>query len=494
MNSLATLADQLRRNPALQELEEGTLRALAARLEAVAFAPGEVICREGEVGDRMFLIAAGEVSVLKTGERGEFVEITVLRAGDLAGELSLIGPTVRSATLRARGEAQLWVLSHEACHRLLAEHPPLARALLAHLGRHLRRETSTVARLLAQDADRRFKVVCFDTKPYIEAVFRERNHEHFSLRFIEARLTLETVSLAAGANGVCAFVNDTLDASVLEELSELGVGIVALRCVGYDNVDLAACARHGLAVTRVPTYSPHAVAEHAVALMLTLNRRTHRAHNRVREGNFSLSGLVGFDLYQKTAGIIGTGQIGQCTLRILAGFGCRLLAYDLYPNPALTAETGVQFVPLPDLLARADIVSVHAPLTPQSRHLINAAAIQQMKPGVMLINTSRGALIDTAALLEGLKSGRIGYAGLDVYEGERPYFFEDHSDRPLADDLLARLTTFNNVLITGHQAFLTREALRNIADTTLANLREFEAGRRGAALTHRVPLPSTPHP
>lgn len=476
----------LRHVRVFERLDDPTLSLVAAKLEAVSYAPEEVICREGEAGDRLFIIESGELSVLKAGENQQLVEIAVLGAGDIAGELSLLEPTVRSATLRARTPARLWVLSHQTMQELLDQHAALAKALLTHLSQYLRRETSTVARLLSRDLDGRLKVAFFDAKPYMASAFRERNVRNYALRFLEARLCRDTVSLARGCRAVCVFVNDVLDQAVIEDLHALGIEMIALRCVGYNNVDLAACERLGVQVARVPAYSPYAVAEHAIALMLTLNRRTHRAHNRVREGNFSLGGLVGFDIHGKTAGIVGTGKIGQCALRILAGFGCRLLAFDLYPDPRLTQETGAQYVSLDTLFAESDVISLHAPLTPQTRHLVNATAIARMKPGVMLINTSRGALIDTTALIEGLKSGQIGYAGLDVYEGESGYFFEDYSERVLADDLLARLTTMSNVLITSHQAFLTREALRNIADTTLESLREFELGKRGAQLTNRV--------
>ncbi|MBI4623054.1 MAG: 2-hydroxyacid dehydrogenase [Verrucomicrobia bacterium] len=400
--------------------------------------------------------------------------------------MSLFGPAERSATLQARSVARVWTLDHAAFDKLLEGHGTLAKAVLGCLSRHLRRETSVVARLLSRDDDRRFKIAFFDSKPYVENIFRERNRHNFALEFFDARLSRETVALAAGYKAVCVFVNDRLDAAVIEELRDLGVALIALRCAGFNNVDLAACARHGLSVTRVPAYSPYAVAEHAVALMLALNRRIHRAHTRVREGNFSLAGLVGFDVHGKTAGIVGTGKIGRCLAHILAGFGCRLLAHDVFPDLQLVAQHGVRYVPLDELFAASDLISLHAPLTPQTRHLINAAAIARMKPGVMLINTSRGALIDTRALLHGLKTGHIGYAGLDVYEEESEYFFEDRSDRVITDDVLARLMTFNNVIVTSHMAFLTHEALANIADVTLENIHEFEQGRRGASLANRV--------
>lgn len=434
----------------------------------------------------MFVIEEGEVSVLKRGDQDELVEITVLGAGDIAGEMSLFGRPLRSATLRARGKTTIWTIDYDSFQDLLDQHPMLARGVLSCLSRYLSQENSLVARLLSQDTDRRFKVAFFDTKPYIKKVFEECNQFDYCLHFIDARLTQETVSLAAGHQAVCVFVNDTLDKMVIESLARLGIEVIALRCAGFNNVDIEACSQSGISVVRVPAYSPHAVAEHALALMLTLNRRVHRANTRVRESNFSLDGLVGFDMYGKTAGIIGAGKIGVCLLRILSGLGCNVLAYDKYPNHQLAQELGVSFVSLNELLEHSDIISLHAPLIPETHHMINEDAIKRMKPGVMVINTSRGALIDTKALLRGLKSGHIGYAGLDVYEEESGYFFEDFSDRVMTDDLLARLTTFNNVIVTSHQAFLTSDALTNIADTTLANLHEFELGKRADQLTNAV--------
>ncbi len=258
----------------------------------------------------------------------------------------------------------------------------------------------------------------------------------------------------------------------------MGVRLIALRSAGYNHVDLDAAARLGLSVVRVPAYSPHAVAEHAAALILTLNRRTHRAYNRVREANFSLDGLVGFDLHGKTVGVIGTGRIGAVMLRIMHGFGCRLLAHDVKEDVALTKEIPVRYVTLQELFGESDIVSLHVPLTPDTRHLIDAEALRRMKHGVVLVNTGRGALIDTRALIDALKRGQIGAAGLDVYEEEEGIFFKDLSEQVLQDDVLARLLTFPNTLITSHQGFLTREALANIAETTLANVRAFEHGEQ----------------
>jgi D-lactate dehydrogenase len=321
------------------------------------------------------------------------------------------------------------------------------------------------------------KVAVFDTHAYERAALETANtrfgHE---LTFFEPRLTAHTAPLARGFAAVSSFVNDRLDAETLGILRDAGVRLVALRSAGHNHVDLRAADRLGLAVVRVPEYSPHAVAEHAIALVLTLDRKIHRAWARVREANFSLDGLVGFDLYGKTFGLIGTGRIGAAAARIMHGFGCRLLGHDPAPNAALVTELGLRYVELAELYAEADVISLHVPLTPATHHLIDATALARMRRGVMLINTGRGALLDSRALIAALKTGHVGAAGLDVYEEEEGLFFRDLSDLVLQDDVLARLLTFPNVLVTSHQGFLTREALAAIAETTLANVRAFERG------------------
>ncbi len=322
-------------------------------------------------------------------------------------------------------------------------------------------------------------IAVFSTKAYdrefLSAANAAAGAQH-QLVFHETSLTPHSVALASGCKVVCAFVNDQLNAAVLSALQSLGVRLIALRCAGFNNVDLAAASRLGIRVARVPAYSPAAIAEHTVAMMLTLNRHIHRAYVRVREANFSLDGLLGFDMQQRTVGIIGTGRIGATLARILNGFGCRLLAYDPMVNSEINAQCqslGVRYVSLAELYAQSDIISLHCPLTPQTRHLIDDAAIAQMKQGVMLINTSRGAVVETRAVIAGLKSGIIGYLGLDVYEEEGDLFFENLSEHVLQDDLFARLITFPNVLITGHQAFFTREALSAICNTTIDNISQF---------------------
>lgn len=329
------------------------------------------------------------------------------------------------------------------------------------------------------------RVAFFSTKPYDRRFFTAANEQHgFELKFFEPRLTPETMALAQGFDAVCVFVNDQLDADILEQLKDAGIKTIALRCAGFNNVDLKAAEDAGLQVVRVPAYSPYAVAEHTVGLMLTLNRRIHRAYNRVREANFALDGLLGFDFHGKTVGVIGTGRTGALTAKIMHGFGCDLLGSDMRENPDCL-ELGMKYMPVDDLLAKADVVTLHCPLTPETEHLINEERVQKMKPGVMLINTSRGRVVDTKAVIEGLKSGQIGSVGMDVYEEEADYFFEDLSNNVIADDVLARLLTFPNVLVTGHQAFFTREAMQAIADTTLNNLQEIEeTGRCGNAVSY----------
>jgi D-lactate dehydrogenase len=320
-------------------------------------------------------------------------------------------------------------------------------------------------------------IAVFSTKPYDREFLLAANEAAGSLHrlaFHEATLTSNTTALAMHAQAVCAFVNDQLNANVLAALQAQGVQLIALRCAGFNNVDLAAAQRLNIRIARVPAYSPVAIAEHTVGMMLALNRHLHRAYVRVREANFSLDGLLGFDMQQRTVGIIGTGHIGAAVARILTGFGCRLLAYDPTTNDACI-KLGVHYASLADLYAQSDIITLHCPLTPHSRHLIDAHAINQMRKGVMLINTSRGAVVDTRAIIDGLKSGAIGHLGLDVYEEEGDLFFENLSEHVLQDDLFARLLTFPNVLITGHQAFFTREALTAICTTTIDNISLFAA-------------------
>ncbi len=338
-------------------------------------------------------------------------------------------------------------------------------------------------------------VVVYDTKPYDrEALLAAAGQRAIDWQFLDFRLTAATASAAEGAAAVCVFVNDQVDGPCLEALRRAGVRHILLRCTGYNNVDLAASARLGIKVTRVAVYSPYAVAEHAVALLLTLNRKIHRAYNRVREQNFSLTGLVGFDLHGKTAGLVGTGRIGRITGEILRGFGMEVLAYDPFPSADWAQACGARYVDLKTLASQSDVVSLHVPLTKETYHMVRRETLSVMKHGSILINVSRGKLIDTTALIEALKSGQLGGVGLDVYEEEEGIFFEDLSGQVLQDDELARLLTFPNVVITAHQAFLTSEALSDIARVTVANIEALASGKPFAEGTVVEPRPGdVPH-
>lgn len=317
----------------------------------------------------------------------------------------------------------------------------------------------------------KLRIAFFDTKPYDQDFFSRLNSEYkYEIKYFPSRLNIDNVALTKGSDAVCVFVNDILTSDIIDALHQNGIKLIALRSAGYNHVDLEAVYKK-IHVVRVPAYSPYAVAEHAVALMLTLNRKTHKAYYRTRDNNFTINGLLGFDMFGKTAGVIGTGLIGRKVIDILKGFGMDILAHDLFPDPEYAKERAVHYVDLKTLYSKSDILTLHCPLTPDNVHMINAESVTQMKDSVMIINTGRGKLINTVDLIEGLKSRKIGSAGLDVYEEETDYFFEDWSGAGVDDDVLARLTTFPNVLITSHQGFFTKEALTNIAKTTLENLR-----------------------
>ena len=322
------------------------------------------------------------------------------------------------------------------------------------------------------------KIVFFDTKPYDIASFEKTEHNDIAYKLLESKLTADTVSLAKSADAVCAFVKDRIDKEVIDGLFEMGIGLILMRCAGYNNVDIH-YAFEKVHVMNVPAYSPYAVAEHAMALLLTLNRKTHKAYARVRDNNFSINGLTGMDLFGKTVGVIGTGKIGQIFAGICKGFGMEVIAYDKFPKSNLSVE----YVELDELYKRSHIISLHCPLSSETHHMINSKSIEKMKDNVIIINTSRGGLIDTVGLIEGLKDKKVGGAALDVYEEEMNYFFEDYSDEIISDDVLSRLLTFPNVLITSHQAFLTQEALANIAQTTIEN---FKTYLKNAELPHEI--------
>ena len=322
------------------------------------------------------------------------------------------------------------------------------------------------------------KIAFFDARPYDIKSFNKTNDNYnFTIKYFNNHLTIDTVALTKGYNTVCVFVNDIVSQEIVNELYKNNVKLISLRCAGYNNVDLNAVFNK-IHVTRVPAYSPYAVAEHAVALMLGLNRKTHKAYYRIRDNNFNINGLLGFDMFGKTAGIIGTGKIGKIVIKILQGFGMNVIAYDHNQDKEYAKRNSFEYVELGQLYKESDIISLHCPLTSETYHMINKNSIGLMKKGIMIINTGRGQLIDTKALIEGLKNQRIGYAGLDVYEEESDYFFEDFSNSNIDDDILARLITFNNVLITSHQAFFTKEALSNIAEISLNNIKDFYSGNK----------------
>ncbi len=322
-----------------------------------------------------------------------------------------------------------------------------------------------------------YKIAFFGAKPYDISSFDKVNEKYnYDIRYYKGHLNPNNVVLTQDTDVVCIFVNDTADAAVIDAMVDNGVKLLALRCAGFNNVDLKA-AKGKLPVVRVPAYSPYAVAEYSLALMLSLNRKIHRAYWRTRDGNFSLNGLMGFDMHGKTIGIIGTGKIARILIRLLKGFGMRILAYDLYPDMKFAGEEGISYVSLDELYRESDIISLHCPLTDQTKYMIDKDSIDKMKEGVMIINTGRGQLINTNDLIEGLKEKKIAAAGLDVYEEEGEYFYEDKSDKIIDDDVLARLLSFNNVIVTSHQAFFTKEALHNIAETTLQNIEDFRCHR-----------------
>lgn len=484
MNNSNRLNLLLKKVSFFSSLSDEALKLLEENTKPVSFKHDHLLCSEGDPGDCMYLIDEGTIHVLKKGKTSVDIKIAELGAGDVAGMMALFDGEPRSATMRTSGDVSLWKIDRAAFRHLIETHPAVSKGMLSVLSCYLRRESSIVTELRSRDEENRLKVAVFDSKPYVEQSFTAQNDDRYALKFFDARLSADTAVMADGFKVVCTFVNDQVDRKTIEELGKRGVQMLALRCAGYNNVDLEACRENNISVARVPAYSPHSVAEHAVALMMALNRHIHRANNRIREGNFSLNGLVGFDMHEKTVGIVGAGKIGQCAIDILVGFGCRVLVYSRTPKEDERAS--VTYVSFDELLRRSDIISLHLPLNSETHYLINAENIEKMKTGVMLINTSRGGLVNTLALIEALKSGKVGSTGLDVYEEESGYFFEDCSDSVIADDVLARLTTFNNVMVTSHMAFLTKEALANIADTTLDNIKEFEDGTRGDRLTNAI--------
>ncbi|KAJ3201771.1 hypothetical protein HDU82_007880 [Entophlyctis luteolus] len=487
-------------------LDAVQLEAIAAETELVEFAGGDNICVEDDItAQSMYVIASGKAHVFKRNGN-EQVKLISLNPGEYIGE-SLLENLPINATVVAAEQTTALRLNTTAFKRILNEHPVLAESLLRGLAKELRSFRTVLARSVSV-ARSRSSSVSKDTRTVVRmAVFDFMKHEKesfeaavetfrssldpamyaFEVQYYESKLDAKTVRLAAGCQVVCIFVNDTANAEVLTLLQAQGVQLLTLRCAGFDMVDLKAAAALGIAVTRVPAYSPYAVAEFAVTLALCLNRRMVAASGRVKQGNFSLAGLVGFDFHGKTVGVIGTGKIGQCFMKIMLGFGCKILCYDAYPSKDVATWENCTYVTLEELYSQSRIISLHAPLLPETKYMINKESLAKMVQGVVLINTSRGGLVNTQDLIQALKSGKVSGAGLDVYENEKSLYFEDHSLSVMEDDAYARLTTFPNVLVTGHQAFLTEEALEKIGAVTMENVREslFEH-KKGKELTNVV--------
>jgi D-lactate dehydrogenase len=472
---------------------EDLLARLANQATTKHFRLDELISREGEQDPNCYILTSGKIRIVKKRVEGGESTLRFARPGEVLGLTSMFFPSGRSASMIAVMESDVIVIPHTLLLSYLHSNEPSAsivsEALLKELSTRIRLKNARLIAGSTNDKELKTKVAVFDTKPYIQEVFAAQEGERFSFTYLSTRLTPTTARLCEGFPVINVFVNDVVNAETLQILKECGVELITLRCAGFNNVDIATCAQLGISVTRVPAYSPHAVAEHALALLMTLNRKIHKSYERVRNGDFRLDGLVGMDLFGKTVGVVGTGKIGECFVAIMRGLGCNVLAYDLFPKPEIQKLSDVSYVSLSELLSRSDVVSLHAPLNKESYHMINEQSLATMKPGALLINTSRGALIDARALIEALKNKALGGAGLDVYEEEEGYFFEDLSNEVITDDVLARLFTFNNVIITGHQAFLTTEALHKIAETTVLNIHEFLDGKRGNELTNHVPEP-----
>ncbi|KAJ3018877.1 UNVERIFIED_CONTAM: hypothetical protein HDU68_010935 [Siphonaria sp. JEL0065] len=506
-NTLSVLA-----NSALfPGLDQAQLQAVAKEMQLQTFSKGETLYKEGDEASYLFLITSGSVDVFKKVDSddttSEQVKLITLGVGEYVGESMLSNLPIQATIIASQDETAALRLDHSAFSALLKQHPALSESLLKGLTHELRTFRTVLTSTLAKNGT---KVVSTQLKPTNKviqmAVFDFMKHEKVSfeaavanlqstlpadtqlqVRYFESKLDVSTARLAAGCQVVSIFVNDTASAEVLTLLSALGVQLLALRCAGFDMVDLKVAKALGIDVARVPAYSPYAVAEFAAALAMSLNRKIVPASLRVRQGNFSLAGLVGFDFYGKTVGVIGTGKIGQCFIKIMLGYGCKVVCYDAYPSKEVATWENVKYVTLDELYAQSKIISLHAPLLPETKHMINAESLAKMQKGVVLINTSRGGLVHTQSLIQALKSGHISGAGLDVYENEKSLFFEDHSLTIMEDDHYVRLMSFPNVIVTGHQAFLTEEALEKIGSVTMENVRQrFVDGKRGKELENAV--------
>ncbi|KAJ3158750.1 hypothetical protein HK101_001232 [Irineochytrium annulatum] len=486
------------------------MNKLAKHAEVVSLSEGEVLAKEGEMTDYIFVVVDGELNVEKRVSKiaEDTVHLLTLKSGEYAGATTLLEGSPLSASLIASASpTRVLRLSNAAFKELLDTNPLISGSILRELSKELRSFRTVLARNLAASTSgsesktpskgASFRMAVFDFMTHEKGAFKSaaeklnkemKDKAFIDVVYLNSKLNEKTVGLAAGCQAVSVFVNDNVDAEVLTLLHAQGVELVALRCAGTDNVDMKAAEALGITVARVPAYSPYAVAEFAASIAMALNRRIVCASNRVKQGNFSLTNLVGFDMHGKTVGVIGTGKIGRCFIKIMLGFGCKILCHDARPSDEVSKWEGCSYVPLDEVLSRSRVVSLHCPLLPDTRHLINADTLSKMQRGAILINTSRGGLVDTSALIESLKAGHLGGAGLDVYENEGELFFADRSgDLGIEDDVFARLASFNNVIVTGHQAFLTEEALEKIAAVTFENVAQYcVEGKRGEELSNVV--------
>lgn len=466
----------LRQTQWFQDLTFMHISKIAEKLEYKEWNDGDILAEEGSPRTMAFFILAGKVKRSKTVE-GEVCVIDTATPGQVLGLMHLLNEDPSYATATAIGQVKCWVLPSKAFGAILSTDTALSKAFTYTLAKRVRQFTKMVVPKQNEEANR---VVLFDSKSYWVQQFDRVNQEDnlgLEIKYIPERLSPATAVLAEGAVAAICFVNDDCGPASLRALSDVGCQMISMRCAGYDRVDLETARGLDMLVTRVPAYSPYAVAEHAITLCMSLNRRICRASNRTKEHDFKLEGLLGFDMHQKTVGVLGTGRIGQIFINICLGFGCNVVCYDKYPAKNLLEEGRVKYVSQEEVLATSDVISLHCPLLPETTHLINNETIATMKKGALIINCGRGALIDTKALIQGLTSGHLGGAGLDVYENESSFFFSDHSDEPIQDEDLALLVQFPNVILTAHQAFFTQEGVGQIAKVSLDNIKQYIEGK-----------------
>ncbi|CAN0230435.1 unnamed protein product [Pylaiella littoralis] len=514
VSSVAKRAGRGRAGPPLRDsrialgVSDDVLDRVAKRMKRLDLTAGDVLVKEGQPMPGIYCVEAGTLDRVRVhsndrAEEGEFL-LDCREKGSVTGLLHVLQPGkshAAFATIKARGDATVWSLSREDLDTELKDNPEFAVGMLRKLAEETRSQSKITSHLMeragktGEETFEGVKVISYDSAGWVRKNFQAKVDKHnetaspseqIKVDFTSDTLTTASVPAAIGYDVVCLFVNDVADGAVLKALGKFGVGMVALRCAGFDRVDTSAAQALGLTVARVPAYSPYAVAEHAIALLMTLNRKMSRASARTHDANFSLDGLAGFDIHGKTVAVVGCGRIGQCLSNILLGFGVKLLCVEPSGEIPYLVERGAKFVELEEMWPEADIVFLQVPLFPSTRHMINDDVLPKLKKGMTLINTSRGGLVDTETLIKGLRSGVIRQAGLDVYENEAPYFFKDCSNTPVQDHVLAELLSFNNVLLTGHQAFFTQEAIDGIVNTTFDNIMEWRGGSKGKAHKNSV--------